>query len=186
VIFYFTVEQIDIPPSSLVPLVNFEAHGAGGFMGSGRIDGIVGASAVLDQAGTETQWGIGREIHDEPWNDQFVQSINLGVLPNELIQVNISAGCTASATALAANNSMAECNATVDASVRLGQEAFDAAYGNDSFRLSDYYQIIVSPNIPGAVEPIPEPGTFSLVALGGLCLIRVQSLGRFGRRKVFA
>jgi len=60
------------------------------------------------------------------------------------------------------NSPTADCSAQVDPILSLDQAAFDAAWGDASFRLDDHYAIRVSANL----APIPEPAAGALLAAG--------------------
>jgi len=162
VTFYFTVKEDRAPPGTYVPpKIYFEANGYATLEGFAtnnadyNYEGSAGALAILPDG---SQWGIEGEISDpesSSWSDEFAKSINLDLAPNDpanpFYQVTIGAGCYVGAWTGAVYTSRAGCRAFVDPTVRLGQEAFDAQYGADSFPLSEYYTLTFSEN----VLPVP-------------------------------
>lgn len=164
VTFYFTVKEIRSPVRNYVPRVYFEAHGQATIEGYAtnnadfNYEGSAGAFVILPGG---TQWGIEGEIDDpgsSSWSDEFAKSINLVLAPNDLdnpfYTVTIAAGCDVEVYTGGVFTSGAQCQANVDPTIRLGQEAFDEEYGADSFQLSEYYALEFSEN----VKVVPADG----------------------------
>jgi hypothetical protein len=176
VTYYFAVTEIRTPPSAFVPKVYFQARASGSAAGddvNGFNSHSFQASARLPAA-MATAWSLGGTSQsqfdqwayfDLPANDPLV---------NPSYSVTISANCSVTAGidsdpfGLRENNAWAGCQAAIDPTIRLAQEAFDAAYGASAFPLADYYGLEFSENVV-----IPEPAPAPLLAAVLLALFAV-------------
>lgn len=120
---------------------------------------LYGPPVVTDQAKFEVKF---ENVEEQRREGSFDGTIPLILYPNYQYQVGVVAQCYNSGTS-------ARCMAEVDPLIVFDQAAFDAAMGNDSFALNDYYRIAFSANI----VPIPSAvWLFGSGLIGALSLVR--------------
>jgi hypothetical protein len=110
----------------------------------------------------------------------FDRSVTLDLIPSsDPYLVDLAAGCQALAVVPSDPADPgrqvtvdADCSAFVDPSFTFDQGAFDAQMGGDTFALSDYYKIELSPNL------VPEPESVLLMGLGIAMLVGLSRRSR--------
>jgi len=152
VTFYFDNVQYGTPPfvPAWIP-ISFTAHAQGNST-PGLLFLQVFVDATLSGAG-------GTWRNQDIVSDAFDVATTLLSLPGDEFTVMLEASCGASAQGSvdfltgALGSASDTCNAAIDPQIQFDQAAFDAKYGTQSFNLSDYYRLDVSPN----VVPLPAP-----------------------------
>lgn len=179
VTFFFTVKEIRTPPATSFYFNTYiEANAQASLEGFGtgpsdfKYEGSAGAFVDLPDG---TRWSIEGDVSDSQssWADGFSNWVDLDLPPNDFLnpfyEVTIGAGCYVGAYTGAEFTSRADCHATVDPTIRLDQEDFDARYGSDSFLLSEYYTLQFSAN----VNVVPVPPAVWLFGSGLLGLVGI-------------
>lgn len=102
------------------------------------------------------------------------KTVYLSTSPDAVFRLFVSADCEATAHGGYvgvplhggyATTGWAECSSVVDPWLSFNQDAFDVSQGSDSFRLSDYFRLEYSSNVPTSLLSVPEPSVFSLIGL---------------------
>lgn len=93
------------------------------------------------------------------------------------VTIRIRSGCFAGGSGSFSIPGSAECQSIIDPIFLFDQDLFDGIMGEDTFALADYFELGLSGNVAQPV--VPEPSTFSLLALG---LVALSLLGRSERR----
>jgi hypothetical protein len=156
--------------------IRFVAHGEVHATGSGEwYTASFWAFADLAVPGfPKAQFRIpDREIYNfDQYDEAFSDAVTLQVPVGQIVSGRVNGGCTVKTVGAVQTvpvilplRSDAECRLAVDPLVTLDQQAFDAAYGSNSFALADYYALNLSPNVP-----VPEPAT-ALLWLTGFAVV---------------
>ncbi len=155
--YYFNTVQVGSPPwvPATIPVTIIARaagsveRGYGGFGASVFVSGNVGFPSDL----FKIEWQGG------PHSASFDQSVTLDLAINNQYQVHLSAVANALCPGVTTPDVNELCVGSVflDPIIRFDQEAFDARYGSNSFRLSDYYKLEFSPNLIVNGPPVLDP-----------------------------
>jgi len=169
---YFTIGQKR--PSPFDPgLLSFYF----GASGAGEINGFGRYNADVSMIGSPDNISFHIAYEGYSHQDSFNEFIAIKLQPNNL--TNPYYGVLMAATASAFNYSLpgataeSTVSAMVDPIILFNQEEFDRIYGVNTFRLSDYYTIEFSPNLPVA-NSIPIPTAFWLLGSGFIGLVGLR------------
>ena len=94
-------------------------------------------------------------------------------------EVQLLADCNGGS--ITAGAGTVDCFASADPFIGFDQSAFDALMGSNTFPLSNYFQIVLSPGLEGGVPAsVPEPSSLIMLCTGlaGLCVIRRRRAAR--------
>jgi len=182
--YYFGLTSIGTPPS-LTTAVPVDVTSLGSVTGAapsiwsgyGYANTTIGKySGEITGGGTDlvvvNSAPSGGTFQDSYFNTHTVL-LGFNDLQPPVVEIDLSTECQLSADAV--GNASGTCTATADPVVGFDQAAFDAAMGPSTYKLSDYWQINLSSNLPAAV-PLPNP--LLLLGMG----FGVLMLG-YGRRR---
>jgi len=174
--FFFNIEKTGNGPFDPIQLpIYFWAAGQGevveGYGEFGAAAWVAGVSGV-DWNNFKIGWSGG------PKSDSFSQGVSFYLPPNDpstpyLVYV-IGNVYASNFSYLINTSASSQAAVSVDPIIRLDQETFDNIYGKNSFRLSDYYRLEFSPNLPVSTA-VPEP---SLMVLLGISVLSLAGLKR--------
>jgi hypothetical protein len=175
---YFRITELAPAPSDVseIPLL-FSANAEGYLKGDSWL--LSGGYSAYARMGYGDTWQGFSFVHRDQAagsSDSFSGSktIYLTTDPDAIFRLFVSADCQATAHGGYvgvplhggyATTGWAECGSVVDPWLSFDQGAFDALQGPNSFRLSDYFGLEYSSNVPTSPATVPEPSIFSLVGL---------------------
>lgn len=175
---YFRITELAPAPIDIseIPLL-FSANAEGYLKGDSWL--LYGSYSAYARMGYGDTWQGFSFVHRDQVagsSDSFSGSktISLTTAPDAVFRLFVSADCEATAHGGYvgvplhggyATTGWAECSSVVDPWLSFDQGAFDALQGPDSFRLSDYFGLEYSANVPTSPAAVPEPSAFSLIGL---------------------
>ena len=187
--YYVQVVPLGTPPSptSKIPLTFTDAGSVTGFASSTDFIGGEASTEISTFNGNLVVDGASSSAFDSADDSADGSSISASYGKSHSVVFDFSEGDPVAEVDLFASCSFAselagfgfgDCTSTADPFIGFDQTAFDALKGPNTFPLSDFFAIVVSPGLEGGGGPsVPEPGSLVLLAAASLLL-----MGRAGLR----
>ena len=172
--YYVTVVSITPPPvpTNLVPLSFTDAGSVTGFASNTDSVGGDASTGVSSFNGTITGTFFD-DVSPFAANGSMSQvygkthSVVFQMSTDPVAEVDLEADC--SFGSIIAGFGLGNCDATADPFIGFDQNAFDSLMGVNTFDLSDFFEIVISPGFdaPSPGKPgLPEPASLALLATG--------------------